>query len=516
MTARSTKFACDPACDAPDAPSTSAFGPSRARTRSWPFDIHALRDATLHRALFVAIALGLAGCGTQQDADGARTEPDDTTSATSELPTPPDPMVEARDDELQGGLGHPITAGDRPDIVAGAEAAPFGVAPPPGWEGKTWADVQAAGVGSTVRWALWAGDPRINDWVDDYVADVAIGRLGIELDVVPLQDTVDIVNKVAADKAAGHDPGSVDLIWINGENFHTLRQSDLLYGPWAAWTPASGFLDWMDASWQLDLGVPIEGYEMPWGRAVFVLVHDAETVPTPPNDLAALWAWIEDHPGRFTYPAPPDFTGSAFVRQVCRSLAPDPDVMNVAVDPQREQDVIEAATAPCWERLRSIAPSLWRAGDTYPAGLGQLNDLFANGEVDFDMNYNPSAASGFIEEGRYPDTARTFVLRDGMLANTHYLAIPWNAPNKAGAMALADLLGQPGAQVSKAQPDQWGDLSILDRSKLSEAWQVAVDELPRGPATLPLPVLSAAARPEPHASWVAVLEQGWEAEVLGR
>jgi putative spermidine/putrescine transport system substrate-binding protein len=407
------------------------------------------------------------------------------------------------------------TATARAAIVFGADRAPIGPPAAPGWEGQDWPDVLLKATGTTVRWAMWAGDPRINDWVDDYVADVAAGRLGIGLEVVPLNDTVDAVNRIATDKAADLEAGSIDLLWVNGENFHTLRQGDLLYGPWAQWTPASTYLDWQDLSWQLDLGVPVEGYEMPWGRAILVLIHDSARLNEPPDTLEALLAWIGDNPGRFTYPAPPDFTGSAFVRQVCAALTPRPELLLRPASEVSEAD-IAAALAPCWAALGDVAPSLWREGSTYPASLAQQNDLFANGEIDLDLNYNPAAASGFIADGRYPETTRTFVLRDGMLANTHYLAIPWNAPNKAGAMVLADLLGQPAAQLAKAQPYVWGDLPVVDPERLGEAWRIALDELPLGPATLPLEQLIAVRRPEPHASWVSVIEQGWAREVLGR
>jgi ABC-type uncharacterized transport system YnjBCD substrate-binding protein len=48
------------------------------------------------------------------------------------------------------------------------------------------------------------------------------------------------VNKVLGEKEAGRDAdGSVDLVWVNGENFRTMRQGDLLYGSWAQFLPNS-------------------------------------------------------------------------------------------------------------------------------------------------------------------------------------------------------------------------------------------------------------------------------------
>ena len=51
------------------------------------------------------------------------------------------------------------------------------------------------------------------------------------LNRVPIDNTAGAVNKVLNEKAAGKDGGgSIDLIWINGQNFRTLKDAGLLYG----------------------------------------------------------------------------------------------------------------------------------------------------------------------------------------------------------------------------------------------------------------------------------------------
>ncbi len=56
--------------------------------------------------------------------------------------------------------------------------------------------------------------------------------------------------------------------------------------------------------------------ESPWGSAQVVMMYDSQKTPLPPQSIPDLITWIKANPGRFTYPAPPDFTGSAFVRHV--------------------------------------------------------------------------------------------------------------------------------------------------------------------------------------------------------
>ena len=53
------------------------------------------------------------------------------------------------------------------------------------------------------------------------------------------------------------------------------------------------------------------------------------------------------------------------------------------------------------------------------------------------MSYHPAHAQMKILEKTYPDTVRTFVLEEGTISNTHFTAVPFNAPNKAGALVLS-------------------------------------------------------------------------------
>ena len=51
---------------------------------------------------------------------------------------------------------------------------------------------------------------------------------------------------------------------------------------------------------------------------------DGDQVDAPPTSAAALLAWAKAHPGRFTYPKPPQFHGSSFLKQILLELTPDP------------------------------------------------------------------------------------------------------------------------------------------------------------------------------------------------
>lgn len=395
--------------------------------------------------------------------------------------------------------------------AAQAETVPEGATAPPGYEAKSWADIVTEAKGQTVNWYMWGGQENINTWVTGFVADALKKQYGVTLNMVPIADTVEAVNKVLGEKEAGQDDaGSIDLIWINGENFRTLRQADLLYGPFAQYLPNTRYVNWDDPSVSSDLGLPVNGYESPYGKAQFVMIYDSAKVAQPPATIDGLIEWIKANPGKFTYPAPPDFTGTAFVMHMCYSAAGGHEQFLRDFD----QALFDDKFARCWDTLNEIEPSLWREGQTYPESHARQQDLFANGEVYFDMAYNPAEASSLVESGKFPETTRTFVFDSGTIANTHYVAIPYNSAHKAGAMVVANFLLSPEAQHSKADPANWGDFPAIEVARLPQAWPEAFATLPRGVATLPDETLAARRLPELQSTWRVAAEKAWEESVL--
>jgi putative spermidine/putrescine transport system substrate-binding protein len=144
----------------------------------------------------------------------------------------------------------------------------------------------------------------------------------------------------------------------------------------------------------------------------------------------------------------------------------------------------------------------------------RLAQLLADGEVDFALSYHPAEASKMIQDGLLPDTVRTFVFEEGTIANTHFVAIPFNAADKEAAMAVANFLISPEAQLRKADPSVWGDFPAIDPGRLDQDWQARFAGLPRGVATLPNEVLRKHQLPEPPSEILIRLEKGWDEHVL--
>lgn len=377
----------------------------------------------------------------------------------------------------------------------------------------TWDEVLAAAEGTTVNWHMWGGSETINRYVDEQIAPALAEEYGVTLNRVPLDDTADAVNQVLNERVAGRTSnGSIDMIWINAANFRTLKEAELLYGPFVELLPNTQFVNYDDPAVTFDFGVPTDGFSSPWASFQWVIEYSEARVPNPPTSFEELRTWVQENPGRFTYPAPPNHVGSAFVRQLFYWAAGD----SAPFLDEFDQELYDEVAPQVWDYLNEIEPFLWREGQTYPE-LATMADLLANGEIDFAMEYDANRASTYIAEGRYPDTIRTLLLDTGTVANVSYVTIPFNAPNAAGAMVVANYLISPDYQIALSDPSEGlGWMVAIEPSRLSEDEQAALAAIERGPATLPADTLRAAALPESRASWVTPMDDGWEENVLER
>ena len=368
-----------------------------------------------------------------------------------------------------------------------------------------WNAVLAEAEGQTVYWHAWGGSTTTNDfiaWVGSRVAE----DYGVTLEHVKLTDTADAVTRVLSEKQAGEDDyGAVDLIWINGANFASMKEADLLFGPYAEQLPNWQYVDVEGKTVQTDFTVPTEGYESPWAMAQVVFMYDSADGIEPLADMEAILGWAEANPGRFTYPQPPDFLGTTFLKQALLELAPDPAVLSEAPTDETYAEV----TAPLWDWLEQLTPHLWRSGEAYPqAGPAQLQ-LMNDDEISLAISFSPGEASTAIANFQLPETVRTFVLEDGTIGNASFVAIPYNSGSAAGAMVVADFLMSPEAQVRAQNPEILGYGTVLDVAALPEEDRAAFEALPLGPATLS-PAELGTVRPEPHPEWATRLAEDWQ------
>jgi len=368
-----------------------------------------------------------------------------------------------------------------------------------------WEAVLSEARGQTVYWHAWGGDPKINDFIA-WVGTLAQERHGVTIEQVKLASTADAVARVLAERNAGVTTGgAVDLIWINGENFAAMKTEGLLHGPFAESLPNWPLVDVAGKPAVVtDFTLPTEGFESPWAMAQLVFEYDSARLPEPPRSLAALKDWIIANPGRFTYPQPPDYMGTTFLKQVAYGTLADPAVMQAPLDEATYAETV----APLWAFLDEITPHLWREGRAYPQNEPALGQLLADREVDIGFAFNPGRASAEIAAGNLPETIRTFTLEGGTIGNASFVAIPANAAHRAGAMVVANLLLDPEVQARAQDPAVLGFQTVLNLDALPAADRARFDALDLGIATL-APDQMGPALLEPHASWMVRIAQDW-------
>ncbi len=390
-----------------------------------------------------------------------------------------------------------------------ANVADSGVQAP---DPSAWETVVDDARGATASLHMWGGSNEINAFIDDVYAPRLADEFDITLERVPLADTADAVNALLGELQAGRTTdGAIDLVWINGENFATLDDADALLRDWAPDLPNAALVDWDDPAIAFDAGRPVDGAESPWGSAQFQFVYDqartdADELPRSYGELAD---YIVDNPGRVTYPSPPAFHGTRFIKQWFYELSGGPEPWLEGFDEQ----AYEAASGELWELLADLRPHLWRGGETYPNDIADLDRLFANGEVDLTFTMLPAGIDAQIDAGVFPSTARPYVFDTGTIGDSHYLAIPVNASAPAAAMVVANLALEPDLQVAKLDPaNGWGDGIVIEPDRLDPDQRAALQDVEAslGEAAVDQQELAAATLPEVIGAYTTALDRDWD------
>ncbi|MBQ7895741.1 MAG: ABC transporter substrate-binding protein [Oscillospiraceae bacterium] len=374
----------------------------------------------------------------------------------------------------------------------------------------TWEQILEEAKGTTVTFYGWGGDELRNNWLDtigaDYMKehyDITYQNVGMNID--------EILAKLSAEKEAGSTEGSIDMIWINGENFFSAKENGLLYGPFTQRLPnTEKYIDTEAPETLADFCMPIENYEAPYGKAQMVMYNDSAVTPETPASAEEFMEYCKKYPGKVTYPALPDFTGSAFVRNLIYEICGWEQFQTMEAD----YDTVKAAIEPALEYLRELNPYLWNQGKSFPESSTTVDSMFCDGQLVMNMGYGPFAVASGIEQGKYTETTRTFVFDKGTIGNTNYMAIAFNSPNKAGAMVCINAM--ISAELQLSMYEELKGLPVTDPDKLSPEEAAAFDAVEIGKGVLTSTELLTHRLPEMPAKLVPVIEQIWLDEVVGK
>ncbi|WP_057461098.1 ABC transporter substrate-binding protein [Pseudovibrio sp. POLY-S9] len=389
-----------------------------------------------------------------------------------------------------------------------------------------WEDVTAkARDEGTVNFYYWGGSDIINLWVDQ-VATPALAAEGVKLNPVRITATKDTVDVVIAELAAGRgeEQGSVDLVWVNGENFYSLKQQNALWGAFANRLPNSVNFEWDESDPRSllnlrDFGVETGFQEMPWSGEQYVCsVNRAHvSAENTPATFAQLKTYLEANPGKFTYVKPPHYLGNTFVQSVL--YAHNPDGTGAAPYQQSFEEMggeeLARLMEPGIEYLKSIEPLLLGGASgkpRYAENSGELDNLFLNSEVHFNCKFGVFGNHNGLITGAYPEQAEEMIFPAGnMIKNKNYLAVPLNSPHPAAALVAINYFSSAEAQASKLKTA--GMPVGLDLWRLSEeeTAEVAASAPPHYGVTQQQ--LDDNIAPDTNASLVDVIEATWLAVI---
>ena len=374
----------------------------------------------------------------------------------------------------------------------------------------SWDQIVDAAKGTTVTFYGWGGDEDRNNWLASVGAPYMKEHYGITLEVVGM-NIDEILAKLAGEKEAGAAAGSIDMIWINGENFYSAKENGLLYGAFLDKLPnTEAYIDTQDPETLNDFCMPIEGFEAPYGKAQLVLFNDSAVTPEAPSSAQELLSYCRQYPGKVTYPALPDFTGSAFVRNIIYELCGWEQFQTMEAD----YETVNEAIAPALDYLRSLNPYLWNEGRTFPDSSTTVDAMFTDGELVLGMSYSPYGVAVGIENGVYTPTTRTFLFENGTIGNTNYMSIAFNAPNPAGALVVINAM--ISAELQLSQYEKLRNLPVVSPEKLSVEEKAAFDAVDMGEGVLTQEELLTHRLPEMPAKLVPVIEEIWLNEVVGK
>ncbi len=364
-----------------------------------------------------------------------------------------------------------------------------------------WDKVTKESKGSQVNIYMWGGSVDINRFMDEVIGSNLKEMNDIHLNRVPITDIKDTVNKLIVERQANKKDGSVDIIWINGENFKLLKESDVLWGDFVGNLPNKDILK--ESTMVSDFGEPIGGLEAPWGEAQFNFIYHTKKGEIPFTDHKTLLEYVKANPGRFTYPAVPDFTGSAFVRNIVIDILGEDKAQSM------NSEEFKVALKDVWNYLNELKPYLWREGKTYPESEGKLDTLYKNGELDTTMGYTVNKAASKIASGEFSEDSKGFLLNGGTLFNNHYLSIPGNAENKAAALYVVNYLLSEEGQLLKQDPKNWGDSTVLDLNKIDKKYSEKFNEITSSSAVPSQDELESKRVRELSPEKLDIIEKGW-------
>ncbi len=313
-----------------------------------------------------------------------------------------------------------------------------------------WDSVLAAAKGKTVNFHQAGTDAVMNEWLNTIVKD-AVAKYDVGWNYTPATNTVDIVNLVSSEMTAGKtENGSVDFMWVNGENFYSMKENGYWFGPFLESLPNIKYCDPNDVNLTIDCGVEIEGLEAPYQATYGSFWANTDIIPTSdlPENPDEFMEMAKKYPGQFIYPEPGNWDGTYFAGTMIAGVC-GKDVWDRINREAFKKEELKLLIEPALQYLRDLNPYLRNQGTSFPSNGSIAIQLFADKEIA--CCYSSTMPKSMIEAGTVPTSTKPFFLKTGVLHDFWYMAIPKNATNPAAAMVAINAIMDPAIQISQFQ-----------------------------------------------------------------
>jgi putative thiamine transport system substrate-binding protein len=344
-----------------------------------------------------------------------------------------------------------------------------------------WQQTLKAAKGQSVYFYAWGGSKAVNEYLRWATREIA-QQYRIRLIHVKVTDPSEPVSRLKAENGRS---SAIDLMWVNGENFAYLKQQDFLLGNLWSDIPNSAFLAVDKLPITVDFGEPMDGFEVPWGIGQFNLIAENLVYQQPQVSAKSLLHIAKHNPKKMTYPRPPEFHGTTFLKQLLVDLTDADTHLYQLVTKQSQEELLPVL----WQYLDQLHPHLWQQGKAFPSSAAEQLLLYQQKTLSMAVSFNPNQ---WLKEKSTQQISESSVRRyftDGAITNSHNLAIPKSAPSPEAAKVVINFMLSEKAQKEKFT-GVWGDPSVITS---------LFDEK----ATMH-------AHPELHSSWHVLIEEAWQ------
>ena len=346
---------------------------------------------------------------------------------------------------------------------------------------QQWQQILETARGQQVFFYAWGGSKPVNDYLR-WVSRQVKQKYAITLRHVKVADISEAVSRL---KAENGRKSAIDLLWINGENFAFLKQQNLLAGHLWSQIPNAKLLATDVLPLHNDFGVAMDEFEVPWGVGQFNLIVDSSVVSSENITPEGLLRIARQNPQKLSYPRPPEFHGTTFLKQLLLALNNQDERLFEPITNEAKADLLPKL----WAYLDKLHPLLWHQGKAFASSSAEQMNLYQQQQLLMMVSFNPNQMDKEIAANALSADSVRVHFKDGAITNSHNLAIPKGAQNPEGAKVVINFLLSQAAQLEKLN-GSWGDPTVIS-------------PLMDGNSTLP-------AQQELHSSWQTFIEQVWQ------